>query len=58
MFEVRGRRGKSVLRNFGIALTIGRRVEDGIHVVEDIFRAKGLLQITSAIGDKGYAEFG
>ena len=42
---------------FGVARAVGGRVEDGVHVVEDVFWAKGLLEVAFAVGDELHLEF-
>jgi len=44
--------GKIDLEKFGVALSVGRRVKHGVHVIEYVFRTKSFLPVSLAVGDE------
>src|SRR6266568_7265156 len=44
------------LEKFGVACTVGWGVEDGVHIVEDVFWPEGVLEVALAIGNEGHSE--
>jgi len=47
-----GNPGKVDLQELNVALAVGRRMEDGIDIVENVIRPEGSREVTATVGDE------
>jgi hypothetical protein len=52
-----GQAGKINFEEFGVAGAVGRRVEDGVGVIEDVFGTEGGFEIALTVGDELEPQF-